>query len=259
MLKEKLIHEAKKRSADCAFVIRDLKDGQEWTYRESEVIKSASLIKLFIMAEAMYRIRNGALSLSSKIHVTESDIVDFSVLKFLKPRTYTLEELLNLMIVYSDNTATNVLIDYLGIDYINQRIRALGFEKSVLQRKMMDFESAKEGRENFTTPVEMSEFMQRLYDGTLLGEGYDSIMLDIMKGQADETTMRDHLPDEIPIARKSGELDCLDHDVAIVFGEKGDYMYCFFGWNAESNNEARQLLGVTSKIVYDFFEDKNNK
>lgn len=259
VLKEKLIREAENRGADCAFVIRDLKNGGEWTYRENETIKSASLIKVFIMAEAMCRIQNGALALSSGIHVTESDIVDFSVLQFLKPRTYSLEELLNLMIVYSDNTATNVLIDYLGIDYINQRIRKLGFKKSILQRKMMDFESARNGKENYTSPAEMAEFMQRLYDGRLLGEGYDQIMLDIMKGQADETTMRDHLPDEIPIARKSGELDCLDHDVAIVFGEKTDYMYCFFGWNAESNNEARQLLGVTSKIVYDFFEDKNNQ
>lgn len=256
MLKEKLIQEADKRGADCAFVIKDLKSGECWTHRNDEVIKSASLIKVFIMAEAMARVKKGELSLETEIEVEESDIVDFSVLLFLKTRAYALEELLNLMIVYSDNTATNVLIDYLGMDAINNRIRELGYEKSILQRKMMDFASARAGKENYTTPDEMADFLQRLYNRELLQEPYDSIMLKIMEGQADETMMRDHLPDEIMIARKSGELDCLDHDIAIVFGNETNYLYCFFGWNAESNNEARQLLGVTSKITYDFFEDK---
>lgn len=256
MLKERLIKEAEIRNSDCAFVIKDLKDGKSWTYREDEVIKSASLIKIFIMAEAVGRIKDGELALDTEIPVAKEDIVDFSVLLFLKPRSYQLEELLRLMIVYSDNTATNVLIDFLGIDAINARIRTMGFEKTLLQRKMMDFASAKEGRENYTVPAEAAEFLQRLYDGKLLGGEYDELMLDIMKGQADEDLMRDELPDEIPIARKTGELDCLDHDIAIVFGKETDYIYCYFGWNAVSNNEARHLLGVTSKIVYDFFEDK---
>ncbi len=256
MLKERLIKEAEIGKADCAFVIKDLKGDYFCSYRDNEVVKSASLIKIFIMAEAVDRIKNGDLTLDTEIPVAKEDIVDFSVMLFLKPRSYQLEELLRLMIVYSDNTATNVLIDYLGIDAINAKIRKMGFEKTILQRKMMDFASAKEGKENYTVPAETADFLQRLYDGKLLGGEYDELMLDIMKGQADEDLMRDELPDEIPIARKTGELDCLDHDIAIVFGEKTDYIYCYFGWNAVSNNEARHLLGVTSKIVYDFFEDK---
>ncbi len=256
MLKERLLMETKSRSADCAFVIKDLKGDYICTHRENELVRSFSLIKVFIMAEAVYRIKNKLLSLSTEISVSDRDVVDFSVLVFLKARNYTVKELLNLMMVYSDNTATNVLINYLGMDKINERIKAMGFNQSVLQRLMMDFESAKEGRENYTTASEMAQFLQRLYEYRLLGEEYDALMLEIMKGQADETMMREYLPDEIPIARKSGEGGRLDHDIAIVFGEKTDYIYCFLGWNASSNNVARQLLGVTSKIVYDFFEDK---
>jgi len=257
LLKERLINEADKQGTKCAFVIKDMKNGDTCIYQDDLVIKSASLIKIFILAEAVCRIREGKLELDTEIDVKESDMVDFSVLMFLKARPYTLEELLKLMIVYSDNTATNVLIDYLGMDEINNRIKQLGFSKTVLQRKMMDFEAAREGKENYTTPGETAQFLQRMYDGMLLGEAYDSIMMGIMKGQADESMMRDHLPDEIPIARKTGELDCLDHEISIVFGEKTDYMYCYFAWDAPSNNVARQIIGVTSKIVYDFFEDKN--
>lgn len=256
LLKEKLIKAAENRGAECAFVIKDLKEGTAYTYRSEEVIKSASLIKVFIMAEAMRRVQAGELSLDSEVDVTASDIVDFSVLLFLKPRAYTLEELMRIMIVYSDNTATNVLIDFLGMEKINECIRSLGFEKSLLQRKMMDFESAKAGKENFTAPDEMAAFLERLYKGQLLGKDADDIMLDIMKGQADEMDMRLHLPDEIPIARKSGELGCLNHEIAIVWGEKTDYLFCSFSWNGPDNNETRQLMSDTSKIVYDFFEDK---
>jgi beta-lactamase class A len=142
------------------------------------------------------------------------------------------------------------------MENINACIRGLGFEKSLLQRKMMDFESAKAGRENFTAPEEMAGFLERMYNGRLLGKDADDIMLDIMKGQADETDMRLLLPDEIPIARKSGELGCLNHEIAIVFGENTDYLFCYFSWNGADNNDTRQLMSDSSKIVYDFFENK---
>ena len=142
MLKQKLIAEAENTGAECAFVIRNLKTGDSWNYQESRKIKSASLIKVFVMSEAVRRVRNGTLALDSEINVDDDDIVPFSVLEFMKPRAYQLEELLRLMIVYSDNTATNVLIDELGMDRINDCIRDMGFENSVLLRKMMDFEAA---------------------------------------------------------------------------------------------------------------------
>lgn len=252
MLKKQLLEAISHTDTECAFIIKNLKTGQAWSHREKEYIRSASLIKVFIMLEAVKRIKKGDLAMDSEIPVRSDDVVPFSVLEFIKPRNYHLEELLRLMIVYSDNTATNVLMDFLGMDSINASIREAGFERSVLRRKMMDFKAAEEGRENYTTPEEMSMFMERLYEGCMLGGMYDDLMLDIMKGQSDETMMREHLPDEIIIARKSGELDGLDHDIAIVYGEKCDYIYTFFVWGACSNNEARAIIGDTSKIVYDF-------
>lgn len=252
MLKKQLLEVISNTDAECAFIIKNLKTGQVWSHREKEYIRSASLIKVFIMMEAVKRIKKGELSIESEIRVQADDVVPFSVLEFIRPRNYHLEELLRLMIVYSDNTATNVLMDFLGTDDINASIREAGFERSILQRKMMDFKSAEEGRENYTTPEEMAVFVEKIYGHRLLGGEYDDLMLDIMKGQSDETMMREHLPDEIVMARKSGELDGLDHDIAIVYSEKCDYMYSFFVWNACSNNEARAIIGDTSKIVYDF-------
>lgn len=254
MKKEILLQEAEKKNAECAFYIKNLKGDGEWEYQSSKVVPSASLIKMFLLAEAIGRIREGTLSMAQPILVRKEDMVAFSVLEFLKPREYTLEELLRLMIVYSDNTATNVLMDFLGMEQINHRIKTLGYKDSCLRRKMMDFEAAKAGRENLTTVKDMADLLQRLYDNNLLGSPYDEMMLEIMRGQSDECMMRQELPDEIMIARKSGELDCLDHDIAIVYGEQTDYLYCFFVWGAVSNNDAREVLAQTSKLVYNFFE-----
>lgn len=257
MLRQNLIDCINEHHARGAFLIKDLRSGETVAFHEAEVVPSASLIKLFILVRAFEAIRDGKAALTDEVPVNAKDIVAFSVLEFLKPRAYQLEELLRLMIVYSDNTATNILMDHFGIDAINETIKGLGYSASVLQRKMMDFKAAEEGRQNYTSVNEMADLLERLYSGKLLGEPYDEQMLEIMKGQADETMMRQELPDELVIARKSGELDALDHDVAIVYTEQGDYIYVFFAWEAEDNNRARDILSITSKMVYEDFINKN--
>lgn len=256
-MRKALIDCLKQEKAKGAFVIRDLRTGETCSYKEKEVVPSASLIKMFVMIRAFEQIKCGRVDLQTEIHVTPEDLVPFSVLTFLRPRAYQMKELIDLMIVYSDNTATNVLIDFLGMDRINDTIRALGYKASVLQRKMMDFEAAEKGKQNYTSAEEMSDLLQKMYENRLLGSFCDEKMLEIMKGQSDETMMRQSLPDELTIARKSGELERLDHDMAIVYTQKGDYIYVFFCWEAEDNNQAREILAKTSKIVFDAFLKKN--
>ena len=251
-MREKLVTYLRSEGVSGAFAVKDLRTGETCAFNENEVVASASLIKMFIMIRAFQKIKAGEMMLE----VRAEDVVDFSVLLFLDPRKYSLRELLKLMIVYSDNTATNVLIDLFGMDGINSTISDLGYSDSVLQRKMMDFRAAEEGRQNFTSVKEMLDLMERLYEDRLLGAPYDQQMLDIMKGQADETMMRQELPDELVIARKSGELDALDHDIAIVYTEKGNYIYIFFAWDAKDNNHARKILAETSKMVFDDFMSK---
>ena len=253
MLRDDLIEILKENNVDGAFIVRNMEDGRTVQYNENKVVPSASLIKMFIMINAFERIREGSLWFDTEIPVEESDIVDFSVLKFLKPRKYQLEELLRLMIVYSDNTATNVLMDHFGMEDINGTIKRMGCDDTTMQRKMMDFEAAAAGKQNYTTAADVFSLMDRLYRGTLLGAGYDDGMLEIMQGQSDEEMMRRYLPDEIQIARKSGELEGLNHEIAIVSTEKLDYIYVFFTWGGTDCNQTRDIIAKTSKMVYDRF------
>lgn len=257
MLREELIRYAELLGVKTAFAIMDFATGEALTYNEKLVVPSASLIKIPIMIEAFRQIKSGILRPDTRLSVKPDEVVGFSVLEFLDSNnTYTPMDLIKLMIVYSDNTAANILIDLLGMERINTCIRELGLQETTLQRKMMDTESRKNGKENLTAAAEMADIMIRLEGGEILDPVSSSQMLDIMKGQADECIMRVDLPDEILIARKSGELENLNHEVAIVYGENYKYLYVFFVWDAQSNNESRQIVQRTSKMVYDYFNDQ---
>ena len=94
MLKEKLIEYLEQEDVKGAFAVKDLRSGEICTFNENEVVPSASLIKMFILIKTIDLIREGRLSLTDEIEVKAGDIVAFSVLEFLAPRKYMLEELL---------------------------------------------------------------------------------------------------------------------------------------------------------------------
>jgi beta-lactamase class A len=239
----------------CAFVIENLKTGECASYNENEVVPSASLIKVFIMGEILRQVKEGKLSLKQRIVVEKDVKVPFSILTILDDgNSYSLADVITLMIVQSDNTAANILMEMAGTDNVNKFINSLGLKNTILQRKMMDFNARKEGRENYTTASEMAEMMELLYTGKVLNEDYSAYMIDIMKKQLDTSMMMLNIPDETVVAHKTGELDFLDHEVGIVYQDNGDYIFCVLIWDAVSNNYARQALGSISKVVYDYFK-----
>jgi beta-lactamase class A len=158
MLKEVILKSIDHEKMKCAFVVKNLKTNECATFNENEVVPSASVIKVFIMAEILRQVKEGKLSLKQRIVVDEKVKVPFSILTLLENgNSYSLADIITLMIVQSDNTASNILSDIAGMENVNKMIRSLGLNNSVLQRKMMDFNARKEGRENYTTASEMAK------------------------------------------------------------------------------------------------------
>ena len=114
---------------DISVVIKDLKNDQ-WLfkYNENEIYSSASIIKVPIMVEAFYQVEKGQLKLDQKIKVRPEDRIKYSIVSDLSLDEYPLIDLISLMIIVSDNTATNILIDMLGIDKINERLKELNYQ-----------------------------------------------------------------------------------------------------------------------------------
>jgi beta-lactamase class A len=254
MLKELVLKAIDFEKMKSAFIIKNLKTGERASYNENEIVPAASLIKIHIMIEIIRQVKAGKLSLKQRISVTETDKVPFSILTMLETgNSYSINDLLTLMIVQSDNTAANLLIEIAGIAEINKLISDLNLKNTILRRKMMDIEARYAGRENLTTAQDSAWLMELLYRGEALDQESGAYMIDIMKKQLDTGMMRLYIPDETVVAHKSGELDHLSHEAGIVYHVNGDYIFVVLIWDAVTNNSARQSIGQISKIAYDYF------
>lgn len=253
MLKEDILASIDQNKMKCAFYIKNMNTQEITQYNQNVVVPSASLIKLTIMGEIFRQIKAGKLSLNDMISVKAEDKVEFSILTLLDGKSYTVKDVMTLMIIMSDNTATNVLIDLLGMDAINDFIHSIDLDDTVIKRKMMDFTARVEGRENYTTAADMAKILELIYSGKLVDKESSDIMLDILKNQQDMTMMMLNIPDDTVVAHKTGELENLDHEAAIVYLKNSNYIFTFFVWDAVSNNYARQAIGKASEIAYNYF------
>src|SRR5205807_1545330 len=133
----------------------------------------ASSIKIAVLAELYHQAQQGKLKLTDLYTVQSSDLVpDSDIMGGLTPGVtrVTLRDLATMMVAVSDNSATNVLIDRVGMENINSMLDSLGLAHTRLRRKMMDLEAAKQGRENISTPREMLVLLGAIYRGKLLNK-----------------------------------------------------------------------------------------
>lgn len=214
-----------------SFYYENLVNGEIMAYQEKERLMAASVIKLFVMAEAFVQMEAGEIEPGQIITMKREDCVpSCGALTYLHDGIeVTVYDLVTLMIIFSDNTATNVLIDLLGMDRINETIRRLGFCDTVLQRKMYDTEKSKRGIQNYITAAETGRFLEGLYRGTIVSESASEKMIEILKNQQLCSKIPFYLqalPEEPEIAHKTGEDTGITHDVGIVYARE-PFLVCF--------------------------------
>src|SRR5207248_6981132 len=123
-----------------------------------DIFPQASSIKITVLAELYRQAQQGKLKLTDLYTVQASDLVpDSDIMNGLTPGVtkITLRDLATMMVAVSDNSATNVLIDRVGMENVNTFLDSLGLTHIRLRRRMMDLKAAGEGRENVATPAEM--------------------------------------------------------------------------------------------------------
>ncbi|MDT8719610.1 serine hydrolase [Clostridium sp. 19966] len=260
MLRHIILDFMKQKKVKYSIYFKDLKSGCQCSIDEKVVVPSASIIKLFIMAKAFETCNSGRWKLNDKVTVEGKNRVPYSIVYLLdESNSYTILDLITLMIVQSDNSATNKLIDMLGMGDINDYISQLGFKDTLLQRKMMDMDAKEKGLENYTSAQDVGKFLKMLYDGQIINKHYSDMMLDIMKEQLDSSMMRIDIPDDIVVAHKTGDLTNIKHDAGIVFTDKESYIFVMLTWDALSDNYARNAIGSVSKLVYNYVDNMGEK
>lgn len=188
------------------------------SYRESMVFKSASLIKTPIMLCALEEVEKGQLSLDTKIPMLSSHCVGDEAPVIKNGSDVPLSILLEHMITDSNNSATNVLIDTLGMEKVNAFSRRIGLHDTVLRRHMLDYEAARQGRENHTSAADMLRLYTLLHKGEVLTPFMCETAIPILLRQHDKELLMFSAPAQ-KAAHKTGGLSDIAHDAGILYGE----------------------------------------
>jgi beta-lactamase class A len=199
--------------------IVDLTTGQKYFLHADEVLPTASSIKIAILAELYRQAQQGKIRLEDLYTLQSSDLVAGSgIANALTPgiTRLTLRDLAALMISVSDNSATNVIIDRIGMENVNALLDSLGLTHTRLRRKMMDVKAAAEGRENIATPREMAMLLEDLYRGKVLNKQMTDAFFDMLSVHKESYIPRE-LPEDLRVANKPGELEGVRNDSGIVF------------------------------------------
>ncbi|MDR7867902.1 MAG: serine hydrolase [Sporomusaceae bacterium] len=262
-LADQIKKECKDQTTYHSIYVKDLDSGL-YTYLNPMRHKAASLIKVFIMAEAFNQKKQGKLDFSEVVTITKSDQYAWGSLDKVPAGTkVTVGELVEQMIVVSDNTATNLLIPKLGMDNVNALIKKLGCTETVLARRMLDSAAAKAGRENYTSPKDMAIILEKLYNKECVDPESDQKMLDILARQQWNERIPANLPHDLKIAHKTGELGGALHDCGIVFGRQRDYILCMMTKNVpeehlgydDNNILIFNDMALISKLIWNLLDD----
>jgi beta-lactamase class A len=236
--------------------VLDLSSGKKFVLRGDEVFPQASSIKTAVLAELYLQTQVGKLKLTDLYTVQAADLVpDSSIMGGLTPGVtrITLRDLATMMIAVSDNSATNVLIDRVGMENVNALMDSLGLVHTRLRRKMMDLKAASEGRENISTPAEMMTLLEDLYRGKVLNRAMTDDFFTTLSTQKHGFLSRD-LPEGLKIANKPGELEGVRNDSGVVFVENRPYVICVMTTYLRRERDGEEAIGNISTAAYRMFD-----
>jgi beta-lactamase class A len=191
------------------------------------VYQSASLIKLPILLEALRQIEAGNLQKEKLVTLRDEDrIGDTGVLQAMKVKQLPVEDLLALMVIVSDNSATNLIIDMIGKSSINSTISGIGMKNSILQRKMLDFNAIQSGEDNFTSAADISLCLKEGYTGGSLEKQSRNTFHSLLLQQQFKEKLPAYMDETLlKIGNKTGELPGVEHDCGIItYGAKQAYV-----------------------------------
>ncbi|MGA7695061.1 MAG: serine hydrolase, partial [Candidatus Sulfotelmatobacter sp.] len=236
--------------------IEDLKTGDQFFLHENEVFAQASSIKIAVLADLYLQAQQGKLKLADFYTVQASDLVpDSDIMGGLTPGVtrLTLRDLATMMVAVSDNSATNVLIDRVGMENVNAMLDSLGLAHTLLRRKMMDLDAAKQGRENVSTPREMMTLLESIYRGKLLNKASADDFFKVLSTNKDSWIPRD-LPAGVKIANKPGALEGVRNDSGIVFVEGRPYVICVMTAFLSNERDGEQAISKISLDAWRMFD-----
>lgn len=196
--------------------IIDASNGNYCHVNSDKALVSASMIKLAVLCEYMHAVDNGQLDPADRVVLKNMNVVGGTgLIQTERHASYTYDELCRYMIMYSDNTATNVLINKLGQDAINERVQALGRKNTSLNRQLMALNT---NTENWISARDAATILYKIKNGTAASSAMCAKALEYLSKQTDNEGMAEGISSGA-YAHKTGSLRSMRHDGGIVLGK----------------------------------------
>lgn len=254
-------------AGDVAVCIRHLETGEQFVWRGDEIQPTASLIKMPVMVAAYRMVDSKELDLAKMIALEETDKVSGSGIlttHFSSGLQLSLRDAIRLMIRYSDNTATNLVVDEIGLPTTAATMESLGFPQTRLNSKVYRGEtSIAPDRSKLyglgsTTANETVNLLEQLHKGTAASAESCKAMLDHLLACDDKTMLVSQLPDGTKVAHKSGAVSESRCNAGIIYGPKGPFAICVLTTNNKDkswkdDNAAHVLIGKIARSAFDHF------
>lgn len=264
-LADKLENWKQKSSGTWGIWIEDLDTGEKWTWNEHLPFVAASIIKVPIMTAVYRAAAQGVLQPSDRLCLKSEDQVGGTgILQHLSPGTeLSVQDLITMMIIQSDNTATNMLIDLIGKEEINETIQELEMKNTRFYNRLMIVPVKTDGI-NQTTAADMARCFQKLARGQVISRHTSAKMIEILKKQQ----LRDCLPSLLPpsdsefigtlpkwqMAHKTGMVSKILHDTGILYiGSRSLIVICLS--TGLSYHRARKTCNKIGKWIYDAYTE----
>jgi beta-lactamase class A len=234
------------------------------------VFHAASTMKTPVMIELFKQAEEGKYNLADSILIENRfySIVDSSEFQLdLDPNAddpyeskvgemATIYDLNHAMITYSSNIATNIIIKMVCTKETTQTMRELGAENIEVLRGVYDMKAFEEGLSNRTTARDLGIILSHIAKGTAVSAEKDSLMVEIMKEQFYKDVIAAGLPGDVIVANKTGSIDGVEHDSAIVYLPDGQtYVLIYLSKNLPDDIRGREIGAEVSEMVYEFLSE----
>lgn len=260
---EETIHDVDSRlDGDLGVAILDLSSGEWISLHADQVFPTASSIKVPLLVELYRQNEQAEAGQSGKAKLSDiyvvnkaDDVPDSDIFNGLTPGVtkLTLRDLAQMVVAVSDNSATNVLIDRVGMQNVNQLLQSLSLNHTKLQRKMMDIKAAQEGRENLATPREFTMLFEALYRNKLMSQSSTDALLALLKTRKDSPMQRAFMFNG-KVADKHGELDGVRCDMGIIYAPNRPFVISVMTSYLKNEREGEDAIGEIAQAAYNYFD-----
>lgn len=263
---------AKAHKGKVAIAVKHLVRGESFSLLGDEPMPTASLIKLAVMVEAYWQAEEGKIKLTDPVTLSKEDMVPGSGVlteHFSPGANFSLRDAIRLMIVFSDNTATNLVLDKIGIKAVNERMASLKLAETRIHAKVykasttsVDPERSKKYGLGSTTAREMIMLLELIHRGKIVSPKACEEMLGHLKKCDDKEKFPRLLPPGIAIAHKTGSVNEARTDAGILYLKQGPVALCVLtaknedkSWKAD--NEGNLLCAKVARHVSEYFLGKS--